>query len=397
MKAANTMEVRKQNASYILHDIECRPGITNAEIANGRGLSIATAANIVNILKGSDMIMTVGMGESSGGRCPIQLSLNPNYHSYIGVSVARHTVYLTLIDFAGEIKEKQRHYLDFTGTREYWQQVADLIMELQEKASSPCRIGLAVPGFVDRAKNIAWGTYTLGVWQFSLDDIDEILGNKVTAGDSCRLAGLAQVFGKADYEDSFFVLLSRRISGILIHGKEVFHLEKSSFDIGSMILDPSGSTSAYGVPGSFLELCSASRIIDTAKECSKIDTLEDFFEELANGNREFIGLWDAYLKNLAIALHNISSIFGMDIVIGGEMATYIETFAKELSSFLCALTPDHPREVNLRFSVYGRYDDAYGAALEARNFDIMEELPAALKNAAAAQIQSKPVKGRKKR
>ena len=142
MKAANTMEVRQQNASYILHDIECNLGITNAEIAQGRGLSVPTISNIVNILKNGDMIMTAGTGESSGGRRPFQLSLNAGYQSYVGVSIAKHTVYLVLIDFAGQILDKQRHYVDFAGTEEYWQQIAGLVSGLQEQAQGPFRKGV---------------------------------------------------------------------------------------------------------------------------------------------------------------------------------------------------------------------------------------------------------------
>ena len=111
MKVANTMEIRLQNAFYIINEIECNPGITNTEIAQKRGLSVPTISNIMNILKGSDIVMTTGTGESSGGRRPVQLSLNPEYQYSIGVSIARHTVYVLLIDFEGHIHEKEKHYI----------------------------------------------------------------------------------------------------------------------------------------------------------------------------------------------------------------------------------------------------------------------------------------------
>lgn len=392
------MEVRQQNAAYILHDIECNPGITNAEIAHSRGLSIPTISNIVNILKSSDMIMMAGTGESSGGRRPFQLSLYPQYQSYIGVSIAKHTIYLVLVDFTGRIREKRRIYREFEETKDYWEDVTSLIMDLQKDGTSPCRIGLALPGFVDYTRNIVLDTYTLGVPNVSLNDIYSALGNQVTVGDSGRLAGLAQIFGKTDIEDAFFVLISRRISGILLYEREVFPSKKSSLDIGTMIVDPGENTSDYGIPGSFLELCSASRVIDQAKACSSVIYYEDFFEALENGDGKFIELWDAYLKNLSVALHNIYAIYGADIVIGGEMAKFIEPFAERLRDYLRVLMTDHMQEVNLRFSIYGEYDDAYGAALEARDFHISEELPIVLKNAAAnSSAQQKSAKTRRKK
>lgn len=395
MKVANTMEVRQQNALNILHDIECNPGITNAEIAQSRGLSIPTISNIVNIMKSSNMIVAAGTGESSGGRRPLQLSLNGGYQSYIGVTIAKHTVYLVLIDFEGVIHEKQRFYLDFAGTKEYWQEIAGMIEDFRKKTEVPCKVGLALPGFVDYSRNMIYDTYTLGVSDVSLNDIHEILGEDVTIGDSCRLAALAQVFGKDDYNDTFFVLLSRRISGILIHGNEIFQLKRSSMDIGSMILDSTGQTSKYGLPGSFLELCTASRIIDILKESTNNVKYEEFFAEIDNGNQKYIALWDEYLKNLTIALHNIFSVFCVDIVLGGEMAKYIEPDAQKMDHFLEELVPGGRRDTTLRFSTYGEYDDAFGAALEARSMHIAGTLPEILKNAAMSapvQIKGKPRK-----
>ncbi len=384
MKVANTMEIRLQNAFYIINEIECNPGITNTEIAQKRGLSVPTISNIMNILKGSDIVMTTGTGESSGGRRPVQLSLNPEYQYSIGVSIARHTVYVLLIDFEGHIHEKEKHYIQFVENEEYWRQIDSLIKGMQERAPIPCGVGLALPGFVDYEQKVISDTYTLGVPEVSLESIFRILGEHVAIGDSCRLAAMAQVFANTNVEDNFFILLSRRVSGILIHDRSIFNLKVSSLDIGSMIIEPDKKKLTYESSGSLLGLCSASTIIEILKKNFPISSYEELFEEIDKGSLVYEKLWDSYLHHLAIAIYNIYAIFKVDIVIGGEMAKYIEPYTEKLNDFISALSPESGQTIRIHCSIYGDYDDAYGAALETRSLCLHKMLPELFKNSVAA-------------
>ena len=148
---------------------------------------------------------------------------------------------------------------------------------------------------------------------------------------------MAQMFGKAYVEDNFFVLLSRRVSGILIYDRSIFKFKGSSVDVGSMLIDPSQKTAVRGVPGSFYELCSASRIVDFFRANGMTAGYDDFFEEINKGNEEFAGLWDIYLKNLAIAVYNIYAIFKVSVVIGGRWLNILSPIPGSLmiTSALC--------------------------------------------------------------
>ncbi len=382
MRVANTMEIRLQNASYIIKEIECNPGITNTEIARKRGLSVPTISNIMNILKNSDIVMTTGTGESSGGRRPVRLSLNPKCQYSIGVSIARHTVYLLLIDFEGHIYEKEKHFIQFEENDEFWCKIDCLIKKMQEKVPEPCGVGIALPGFVDNQHKIVSNTHSLGTPKVSFDCIYRILGEQVSIGDSCRLAAMAQVFANTHAEDNFFILLSRRVSGILIYDNSIQNLKVSSLDIGTMIIEPDIKDITYATSGSFLELCSASTIIEWLKENYSMSSYEQFFDEIDNGNLEFIKMWDSYLHHLSIAVYNIYAIFKVDIVIGGEMAKYIKPYTQKLNDYIRILSSGDELHIKIHCSVYGEYDDAYGAALETRYLSLQKKLPEILKNSA---------------
>ncbi len=384
MNVSNTMAIRLQNALNIINDLECNAEITNTEIAHKRNLSIPTISNIVNILKNNDVVITAGTGESSGGRKPNYLTLNADVHNFIGVSVAKHTVYLVLMDFSGKMLVKEKHYVQFDDSEIYWNQIHTLIQKVNEKTTIPCDIGIALPGFVRVEEGIVSGTDTLGVSTVSLENIYKIIGENVSVNDSCSLAAKAQIFGKECISDSFFVLLSRRVSGTLIFDRDIFKFKTSSIDIGSMLIDSESKDSS----GTFYELCSASRIIEylIANNHSTI-YYEGFFEGIQNGNIEFTELWNSYLKKLSVALYNIYSIFKVDIVIGGEMAKHIAPYADQLYDYVNALHPEGMQEIHIQCSGYGEYDDAYGAALEARVFYMNRVLPEMLKNAASVSPQ----------
>lgn len=380
MNVANTMAIRLQNALNIIHDMECNSEITNTEIANKRKLSIPTISNIVTILKNSNLVITAGIGESSGGRKPNFLTLNPNYRNFIGVSVAKHTVYLVLIDFAGKILAKEKHYMQFEDSILYWENIKKLIDVIKMQTEFSCNIGMAFPGFVHSEDGIVYGTDTLGVSMVSLDNIYRIIGEDVAVNDSCALAAKAQIFGKESVDDSFFVLLSRRVSGTLIYDRDIFKFTTSSIDIGAMLIDVVEADEKH----TLYDQCSASRIIEYLKTHNhSVIHYEGFFEEIQKGNEEFINLWDEYLQRLSVALYNVYSIFKVGVVIGGEMAKYIAPYTRTLNEYVNALQAKHLPGIHIQCSSYGEYDDAYGAALEARVNFMNKELPEILKNGAA--------------
>ena len=64
------------------------------------------------------------------------------------------------------------------------------------------------------------------------------------------------------------------------------------------------------------------------------------------------------------------------------MAKYIAPYTHTLNEYVNALQAKHLPGIHIQCSSYGEYDDAYGAALEARVNFMNKELPEILKNGA---------------
>lgn len=70
------------------------------------------------------------------------------------------------------------------------------------------------------------------------------------------------------------------------------------------------------------------------------------------------------------------------------MARYIAPYTERLNSYVQALAPEQLTHFQLKCSIYGEYDDAYGAALEARGLFLRDRLPEFLKNGASSSPEN---------
>ncbi len=71
--------------------------------------------------------------------------------------------------------------------------------------------------------------------------------------------------------------------------------------------------------------------------------LEEFFNCLKAGDENARRLWDAYLDDLAMAIHNIKMLFDGDIILGGYVGAYIKDYMKDLCQRVDARDPFEDR------------------------------------------------------
>lgn len=58
--------------------------------------------------------------------------------------------------------------------------------------------------------------------------------------------------------------------------------------------------------------------------------LELFFRKVEEGEEKCVRIWDGYLDNLAIAVHNLYMVFDSDIIIGGYVGIHIGKYLEDL-------------------------------------------------------------------
>lgn len=80
---------------------------TLPDLAKSLGLSIPTITKLVEEFVGMGIIEERGKLETNGGRHPVLYGLNPNSCYFAGVDIYNDSVSIGLIDFCGDMVEKQ--------------------------------------------------------------------------------------------------------------------------------------------------------------------------------------------------------------------------------------------------------------------------------------------------
>jgi N-acetylglucosamine repressor len=169
----NNKDLKILNRMLVLNTIRHQGPIARSEIAKLIGLVAPTVTVIVNQLIKKNIIQEVGRGESSGGRKPVMLELNPRAGYIFAVRVQRGEIVTALLDLASNLLENRRQMLDTTNAEDVVAAIGssfDLITaNLQIAKHKILCCGVASPGLVDshcgiveRSSNMVWGRVPLG-------------------------------------------------------------------------------------------------------------------------------------------------------------------------------------------------------------------------------------------
>ena len=104
MAAKRTLkDVKTNNTAQVLECILTHESVSRIEISELCGLSPSTVSQAVSLLLEERMVREVCAGESTGGRRPIMLQMNPEYGCVITVEVKRSGVDAQVFDMCSEL------------------------------------------------------------------------------------------------------------------------------------------------------------------------------------------------------------------------------------------------------------------------------------------------------
>lgn len=101
-------DMRHQNRLLVRDIIRLKGPISRNEIARVTGLTPPTITNVVNELLASNMVREIGPGESTGGRRPVLLELNPNAGFVFAARIQRGEIVTALLDLVGTVLASSR-------------------------------------------------------------------------------------------------------------------------------------------------------------------------------------------------------------------------------------------------------------------------------------------------
>ena len=378
-KISNPAEIRLQNTGIILKEICSHPGITLSSISEKQRISFPTVASITSILKKEKIVLETGHHASSGGRKAAKLSINPELGRYCGISISKHNFRVALLKADGTVLYSNTIYKIYRDSKEYLDYLRELFAQLTADTVLPVYTAIALPGQLNTDRSCYVNQDGFEEDSFSISPLQDAFADLefLEICQASRIGALAELNKNPDHIDCVYLLLNRDISGTVILDDLVFELSEQDCDFGGMLIAGSPDPNDTAKISSFVKCCSASSIIAKLIEIGYDnpydlnngppygDRYEYIFEQISAGNTYLASLWDNYLRNLALGLFNIRRMFGLDIVIGGEMAPHIAASSSRLEELLNSLSPSSGPFFH--FSTSGYADDAVGAALHARN------------------------------
>lgn len=346
LKNINNEMMKKFNARNVLKLIFEEEPISRTEIAKITGLTSSSITNIVNRFKKDEYVKESSLGNSSGGRKPINLVMNPTVKFIIGIELNAGNMIGLVTNFrAQKIKKKVIPTNLNEGKEKVISRMVELINDLIRDANISkdkiLGIGIAAPGPYDHNKGILLNPPNFPGWVNVpiCDIIEQAFEIPVYLEKETTAAALAEfMFGLGKNYKNIFVIYACSIGiggGTIINGNIYHGFCDGAGDIGHMIINSDGPKCSCGDRGCLEAMASGiyikNKVINEMKEnrmsqndyhIENIDNFDvkDIIKCANEGDNRYVEVIDEAAKNLSIGISNIINLFSPEIIIlGGDL------------------------------------------------------------------------------
>ena len=341
-----SFELMKQlNVSAVLKVIRDNGSLSRAEIAKLTGLTPASVTNITKILIEDKILVEGKIGESSGGRPPIILELNPNARYVIGVCIGVGIIEVVITNLSAMViikksikieEERFNHDLVFNKLVNL---INEVIKDSEIDKEKILGVGVALHGIVNARSGISIYAAYYG-WE-NVDiksELEEALGLTVYVDNDVRAMALGESwFGVTSDIANFIILnISNGIgAGIIINNKPYYGVDFSAGEIGHIVVEPDGDKCNCGNYGCLETVASNNNITKKAIKLIKQGvnsslkikhedinnlTIEDICIAARNGDELSITMLKEAARYIGIGITNLINILNPTaIVVVGEI------------------------------------------------------------------------------
>ncbi|MCX7626411.1 MAG: ROK family protein [Candidatus Sumerlaeaceae bacterium] len=365
--------------------------VSRARIGQILSLNLPTVSNCVGELLEQCEIIEEGYAESTGGRKPQLLSVNPRKGSVVGITFSSRGISSAWADLRGTLNNVRIYpFSPAMGKERTLDTLRQAVQEqlqavrLAPEAGPVKQIGIGISGLVDAREGVSLGFPRFDEWVdvplrsiFERDfQIPTVVDNHIVA------VTLAEsIVGQLkDFENALYVQLGPGLGiGILINGRIYRGSKLNVGEFGHTTVTENGPICYCGNYGCLESLASdyalaqqteaalregvKTTIPEYAPEPGKITT-GAIFRAAADGDRFALNLVEKAARLLGTGIANLVNLFGPQmIIIGGTMA---EAGGDMLMSALCGTLSTKAldrmeKDVEIRRSSFGNEEAIRGA------------------------------------
>jgi N-acetylglucosamine repressor len=249
--------IRALNRSTVLTMIKTYGPIARADIARRSGLSPATITAITAELIDENLVFEKAAGDSSGGRPPILLALNPKAGYVVGIKLTETSATAALTDLEAMVVARRTQELSGHSPDLVVKELANLVTALLKEKNLEKQqffgVGVGVAGIVDAGQGLLRQSPILGWQDVPLADLlEDQLGVPVyLENDVNTLTITEKWFGAGQGVDNFLtVSIGRGVGmGIVINGQFYRGARGGAGEFGHTVVDPHGPQCECGKHG----------------------------------------------------------------------------------------------------------------------------------------------------
>lgn len=334
-------EIKLQNRQTVYDYIRKNDVVSKQDLVVALQLSLPTVTQNLEYLKKQGLIDTSKKIKNTGGRNATGYSCVEDAKLAIGISLTGHHMNSVVVDLSGNIvaliKEREIFSLD---SDDYLRKIYEVVERIKNQVGITeerlLGVGIAVPGLVSEdGETVIYGK-TLNFTGKTREDIAKYIPYNNRLFHDSFVASYAEVWIDQRISNAFYISLSNSVGGAFIVEREVYAGNNHrSGEIGHMMIQSDNKQPCYcGQIGCFDTLCRATNL---DKETD--GNLEKFFIQMKSGNKNLEKIWEEYLENLAIGIHNIRMLFDGVVILGGHVGAYIGDYMEILYDKIDNLDP----------------------------------------------------------
>lgn len=358
----SNMEVKKANQKSVLRYILRAETETKNSIAAALGLSVPTVTQCLRTLAEKGLVCESGTMESIGGRKAMGYECVKNAKYALGVDMTPNHINIAVIDLAMRVVMFKRLNMRLYDTEQSYAKLKRCIeQQLSDSGIASEKVlgmGVSLPAIIDdTGEKILDMHEKMRISRELYSIIGSWFAFPVRLGNDANCAASAEIKRRDEREDVIYFFISQSVGGAIVNRGLIDQgFSHRAGEFGHMTLHPGGQKCYCGRQG-----CANAYLSTTLlAECAG-GYLDRFFENLG-AVPKYRALWNEYLSNLTLAIHNLMNIFDRRIIIGGYLGEYIRPYLDLLKNRLTERDPYLEGEEFLEAAVLKYEAAAMGAA-----------------------------------
>lgn len=331
---------RRVNISLALDLIKRKGPLSRADLVRLTGLRAPSVSAIVQGMLDEKLILEMGLGQSTGGRQPTLLEVNPSGLHAVGVEIQKDGLHGMIVNFVDDVLAQSTCTLPDTEPETVVERITSLVDELCKRVAlsrdSLAGIGIALPGIVSRCETTVILSRALGWKNVPFrDKVSSRLGLNVKVLNNAVTGALAAYFDRdrPHVRSLLFILISLRKPthgdtttvqcGIVLDGRAYLGDGHMAGDIREGLIHPMAA--AQDLWGK-----DAPPTFDALLQCSQWDS------------DRYSGVWDWFANHLGrVVARAIDFLNPGRVVIGTDVQAAEELMGKTVRQTAHANTLEH--------------------------------------------------------